>query len=87
MSMCVSAKVVVRGGCYLTTHALRWLWRADSLVEVGGLRLGSFGAGCFLHWRSLSHPVAGAHSDVHAASSYSTARGSPGGEEDWTHSG
>lgn len=87
-----SAKMLPRGSCYLTTHALRWLWRPVFLVEAVGLRLGCFGAGCSLHWRSLSHPYgalwAQAHpraprSDVHAFSSYSTARGNPDGEEDW----
>lgn len=96
MSVCVSAKMLSRGSCYLTTHALSLMWRAVFLVEAVGLRPGCFGAGCSLRWRSLSHPYgalwAQTHpqaprSDAHAVSSYSTAHGSPGGEEDWRSSG
>lgn len=79
--------------CYLTTHSLSWLWGVVFLGEVVEPQLGCFGVDCSLHWRSRSdlygalwaqaHPRA-ARFDVHAFSSYSTARGSPDGEEDWT---
>lgn len=64
-------------------------------MEAAGLQPGWIGAGYSLQWRSLSHPYGAlwaqahpqaAHSDVHAVSSYSTARGNPGDEEDWRHS-
>lgn len=51
----VSAKMPLRGNCYLTSHILSWLWKVVFLVEAEGLLLDWFGIGYSLHWKSRSH--------------------------------